>query len=227
MDTILKESFQKQSQNFSQDKIKEIEEYFSITLPNEYKEFLLEYGAVVIHYGEPDSFETYYKKDDKKEVLDILNFLSTDEIIEGYETLREDKYEGEPQIPKYMIPIAHMNDSYQRDYVLLNSIDGTIWSTLEDDCVASDLDSFGYVAKDFKAFIDSINYYKEDTPKPNVKKSVELAPKDGRYQAILPPDHPQANDLKKDPFAYQYYTKGKEFSYVGLEEYDLTQISWE
>ncbi|WP_428746077.1 hypothetical protein [Sulfurimonas sp.] len=60
-----------------------------------------------------------------------------------------------------------------------------------------------------------------EQPKPTT------APKDAHYQATLPKNHPQANDLKKDPFAYQYYTKGKEFSYVGLEEYDLTQISWE
>jgi hypothetical protein len=156
MNEVLEKSFKEQSQNFSQAEIEKVEKYFSTSLPEDYKAFLLEYGACVIEVGLPDSFYTYYKKDDKTEQLDLLNFLSVDEIIEAYETMREDKYEGEPQIPKYMIPIAKTNDSDLYNYVLINSQDQKIYSTLEDDCVASDLDSFGYVANNFSEFLDSI-----------------------------------------------------------------------
>jgi len=51
-------------------------------------------------------------------------------------------------------------------------------------------------------------------------------PKTGRYQAILPKDHPQYETLKADPNAYRTYKEGEIIDNRGLETYDLKNIEW-
>jgi len=160
MDSRLEKLFQKQSKKtkFSNESIKQLEKLFSIKLPKEYKEFLLTFGSVVIEAGFPDSFIVEYK--DEKRVEDILNFLSKQEIIEAYNVLREEnEYEGEAQIPSYFIPIAHTNESYNRNYILLHKENQSIWLTMEDENLESDRDSFGFIANSFSEFLDNIKNY--------------------------------------------------------------------
>ena len=69
------------------------------------------------------------------------------------------------------------------------------------------------------------------TPKAEVKKVPELklstkAPKTGRYRASLPNTHPQAKQLQSDPHSYARFKKDDTFTYEGLEEYELSQITW-
>ncbi|SFV59733.1 hypothetical protein MNB_SM-4-1542 [hydrothermal vent metagenome] len=54
----------------------------------------------------------------------------------------------------------------------------------------------------------------------------KLAPKTGRYRASLPKEHPQANQLQSDPHSYARFEKDDTFTYEGLEEYDLGEITW-
>ena len=68
---------------------------------------------------------------------------------------------------------------------------------------------------------NQMNIGKED------KKIKELiASKTGEYKAVLPHNHPQANELRKEPFAYSYYTEGGTFNYDGLEDFDIENIKW-
>jgi hypothetical protein len=160
MDNRLEKLFQKQSKKtkFSNEEINQLEIFFSVKLPKEYKAFLSNFGSVVIEAGYPDSFIVEYK--DEKRIEDILNFLSQKEILEAYNTLREiNEYEGEAQIPQYFIPIAHTNVSDLRNYILLHKKDHSIWLTQEDESLASDKDSFGFIANNFSEFLDKIDEY--------------------------------------------------------------------
>ncbi|SFV64384.1 hypothetical protein MNB_SM-4-1157 [hydrothermal vent metagenome] len=53
-----------------------------------------------------------------------------------------------------------------------------------------------------------------------------LAPKTGRYRATLPNTHLQANQLEGDPHSYARFLKDDTFIYEGLEDYDLSEITW-
>ncbi|SFV64423.1 hypothetical protein MNB_SM-4-1162 [hydrothermal vent metagenome] len=54
----------------------------------------------------------------------------------------------------------------------------------------------------------------------------KIAPKTGKYQAILPSGHPQEQDIKLNPFAFHRYNKDDSYIYEDLEEYPLELISW-
>ncbi len=56
--------------------------------------------------------------------------------------------------------------------------------------------------------------------------STNIAPKTGRYRASLPNDHPQAKQLQSDPHSYARFKKDDAFIYEGLEDYDLSEITW-
>ena len=53
-----------------------------------------------------------------------------------------------------------------------------------------------------------------------------LAPKTGKYRATLPSEHPQAKQLESDPHSYARFKKDDTFTYKGLEDYDLSEITW-
>ncbi|SFV64353.1 hypothetical protein MNB_SM-4-1154 [hydrothermal vent metagenome] len=64
------------------------------------------------------------------------------------------------------------------------------------------------------------------TKKEKVTLLKALAPKTGRYRASLPNKHPQAKQLEGDPHSYARFLKDDTFIYEGLEEYDLSEITW-
>ena len=68
---------------------------------------------------------------------------------------------------------------------------------------------------------ESISTLKEKTTPPK-----SLAPKTGRYRATLPNTHAQANQLEGDPHSYARFKKDDTFTYEGLEDYDLSEITW-
>jgi len=156
MNNKLKTNFKKQAlkTKFNNEVISELEKYFNIELAIDYKEFLLNYGSVLFELGLPDSFIVKY--DDEEKIENILNFLSFQEIIDAYSLLREkNKYDGEPQIEYHMIPIAYMNESYSRNYILINKKDNSIWCTKE----VEDFDAekvTGFIANSFTEFIKSL-----------------------------------------------------------------------
>jgi hypothetical protein len=157
MDKALLESFTLQAPKcvFSKEAVHTLEKSFNVTFPQEYTEFLLKYGSVVVEAGLPDSFKIKFEHEEK--IGDILNILDSQEIIDSYNLLREDTvYGDEPQIPAYMIPIAHMNDTYYRNYILLNTKDNSIWSTEEEESIESEKDTYGFIAKGFGEFINSL-----------------------------------------------------------------------
>jgi hypothetical protein len=160
MDKILLESFEKQAPQckLNNEAVKHLENFFSIILPQDDKEFLLTYGSVIFETEMIDSFKMKFGEDEK--IGDILNILDAQEIIESYELLRQEtNYGNEPQIPVYMIPIAHMNDSYYRHYILLNTKDNSIWSTEEEKSIESEPNTYGYIAKGFTDFLNMLDYY--------------------------------------------------------------------
>jgi len=55
---------------------------------------------------------------------------------------------------------------------------------------------------------------------------IQLAPTTGKYQAHLPDGHKDTEKLKADPYAYNSYQKGDEFTYEGLEDFDVSLIEW-
>ena len=243
MDKRLEESFKVQSikEKFNIETIERLEKYFSIVLPSDYKEFLLDFGAVTIEAGLPDSFIVKYLNE--KRVEDILNFLSEQEILEAYKTLRtENEYEGEAQIPVHFIPIAHTNESYHWNYILLDKRDNSIWLTMEDESTESDKDSFGFIAHSFTEFLDKIDEYdkltevvfpsnkKEETkqdPIPKITlKSKETIPKTGRYQATLPAGHPAESIIKNSGFDTTRKIEGDNIGTFGLSGSDEDDIEW-
>ena len=160
MDKRLLNSFKLQAkkEKFSKESIKRLEKYFSISLDKEYKDFLLNFGSVTIEAGYPDSFLVKYEKEDRTE--DILNFLSEKEIIEAYTILRTvNIYEGEAQIPDYFIPIAHTNEPFLRNYILLHKKEGTVWLTIEDESLESKPETFGWIANGVSEFLNKIEMY--------------------------------------------------------------------
>jgi hypothetical protein len=157
MDKLLEISFKKQAkkEKFTPEAIDRLEKYFSTSLDKEYKDFLLNFGSVTIEAGLADSFIVKYESEERIE--DILNFLSEKEIIEAYTILRtENIYEGEAQIPDYFIPIAHTNEPFHRNYILLHKKDGTVWLTMEDESLESKPETFGWIADGFSEFLDKI-----------------------------------------------------------------------
>ena len=168
MNNELKTSFEEQAikTKFNKEVIPEIEKYFSASFDEGYKNFLLNYGSVLVETPEADSFIIKYEEEN---ILgDVLNFLSFQEMIESYKLLREDMYEGGPQIPEYMIPIAHMNDSYARDYVLINKNDNSIWATKESELEIKDIERVAFVSKNFEEFINSLD--SDD----NIEEQIEI-----------------------------------------------------
>jgi len=173
MDKVLEDNFKLQAPKckLNEEAIAQLEKSFNIKLPDDYKDFVLTYGAVVFEVGLPDSFIITFE--DEKRIGDILNFLTFQEIFDAYNLLREETVYGEePQIPKYMIPIAHINDSYYRHYILLNKQDNSIWTTEEDESIESNLDTYGKVADSFSEFLikldDSDNLEKSIKSKHNL-----------------------------------------------------------
>jgi len=169
MDRLLEESFKKQAskEKFTLKSIERLEKHFSTHLSKEYKDFLLHFGSVVIEAGLVDSFIVKYKTEERIE--DVFNFLSEKEILEAYEILRTvNEYDGEAQIPAYFIPIAHTNESFHRNYILLHTEDGTIWLTMEDESMEKKIETFGFIANGFSDFLNAIDSYanltKTNTP---------------------------------------------------------------
>ncbi|XOB63276.1 SMI1/KNR4 family protein [Campylobacterota bacterium DY0563] len=157
MNNELKINFENQALKckFNKENIIELEKYFNTKFDDEYKSFLLNYGSVLFEVGLPDSFIAKYE--DEEIIENILNFLSFQEMIDAYTLLREiNEYDGESQIEEYMIPIAHMNDSYYRNYILINKKDNSIWCTKE----VEDFDAekvTGFVANNFTEFLESLD----------------------------------------------------------------------
>ncbi len=73
---------------------------------------------------------------------------------------------------------------------------------------------------------ESNNNIFKNTEETNVVNNNHLAPKTGKYQAILPSGHPQEQEIKLDPFAFHRYNKDDSYIYEDLEEYPLELISW-
>lgn len=156
MNNELKINFEKQALKckFNKENVIELEKYFNTKFDDGYKNFLLNYGSVLFEVGLPDSYIAKYKN---KEIIEnILNFLSFQEIIDAYNLLIQENEYDEPQIEEYMIPIAHMNDSYSRNYLLINKKDNSIWCTKEVEDFNVDIET-GFVANNFTEFLELLD----------------------------------------------------------------------
>lgn len=156
MNNELKINFEKQALKckFNKENVIELEKYFNTKFDDGYKNFLLNYGSVLFEVGLPDSYIAKYK--DKEIIENILNFLSFQEIIDAYNLLIQENEYDEPQIEEYMIPIAHMNDSYSRNYLLINKKDNSIWCTKEVEDFNVDIET-GFVANNFTEFLELLD----------------------------------------------------------------------
>jgi hypothetical protein len=86
--------------------------------------------------------------------------------------------------------------------------------------------------EDFMKFIYE-HCEKYETKEKELKKEVKsisipdgLVPKTGKYRATLPNEHPQAKQLESDPHSYARFKKDDTFTYEGLEDYELSHITW-
>ena len=89
-----------------------------------------------------------------------------------------------------------------------------------------ELPNIEYVDKIIGKLQENCNLLNPDKELAQTPLLKALAPKTGKYQAILPSGHPQEQEIKLDPFAFHRYNKDDSYIYEDLEEYPLELISW-
>ncbi len=165
--------FKYQEANFDKNDLIEIETETSIKLSEEYKKFVLNYGAVQFNnstYNDflessrkkyafidiPDTIDCFYDNGEKY-LVSISNFFRKWEVIENYDThTRGGLWEDVTLLfPKEYLPIAR---NVSDDYFLLESESGKIffWERCEDEWENNGNDKLGFVAKNLDEFIDSL-----------------------------------------------------------------------
>ena len=160
MNRLLVEDFQKQSSNTKvlATEMEILRQKFTFPLPKAYVDFMTTYGAVLFNYPLPNAVSVDFYQE--KQVASLLSVLEPLDVYEVYLYLKEDSYYGgEAIIQSAMIPIIDVVGGDDDDHILINLEDGSIWINFFGTSIASDKNTFGFIASSFDTFLEKIDDY--------------------------------------------------------------------